>query len=120
MSRVKFDSVNTAAYSPRPNTPAAQWENQIDEVTKQERLKRINALNKLHAAERRQRMMGRVVEILIEERNVKVPNQVMGRTTQGYICYCEGDIDLLRGKLVQVKVHTCQTYYLAGTIVPAP
>eukprot|EP00951_Prasinocladus_malaysianus_P036140 scaffold378174_cov33-Prasinocladus_malaysianus.AAC.1 len=25
---VGFDRVNTAAYSPRPNTPAALWENQ--------------------------------------------------------------------------------------------
>ena len=31
MEEVKFDSVNTAAYSPRPNTPAAVWENQVDD-----------------------------------------------------------------------------------------
>ena len=85
---------------------------------KQERLARINVLNKLHAGERRQRMMGRVVEILVEERNTKVPTQVMGRTTQGYICYCLGDIDDLRGKVVRVLVHTCQTYYLIGDVVP--
>ena len=26
---VGFDRVNTAAYSPRPATPAAEWENQV-------------------------------------------------------------------------------------------
>jgi hypothetical protein len=26
---VGFDRVNTAAYSPRPNTPAAEWDNQV-------------------------------------------------------------------------------------------
>lgn len=26
---VGFDRVNTAAYSPRPNTPAATWPNQV-------------------------------------------------------------------------------------------
>ena len=31
MTRVKFDTVNTASYSPRPNTPAASWANQITE-----------------------------------------------------------------------------------------
>lgn len=118
MSLVKFDSVNTAAYSPRPNTPASVWNNQVDDNVKQERLVRINALNKMHAAERRRRMMGQVVEILVEERNIKVPTQVMGRTTQGYICYCQGDIEELRGKVVRVLVHACQTYYLIGTIVP--
>jgi tRNA-2-methylthio-N6-dimethylallyladenosine synthase len=116
MEEVKFDSVNTAAYSPRPNTPAAEWENQVPDEVKQDRLQRINRLNLLHAAERRARMMGREVEVLIEERNVKVPTQVMGRTTHGYIVYCDGDIDELRGKLVNVKIDVCQTYYLAGTM----
>jgi len=27
--RIGFDRVNTAAYSPRPNTPAAEWDNQV-------------------------------------------------------------------------------------------
>lgn len=26
---IGFDRVNTAAYSPRPNTPAAEWDNQV-------------------------------------------------------------------------------------------
>jgi tRNA-2-methylthio-N6-dimethylallyladenosine synthase len=37
MEAVKFDQLNTAAYSPRPHTPAALWENQLDEATKKER-----------------------------------------------------------------------------------
>lgn len=110
-----FDSVHTAAYSPRPNTPAAIYEDQIDDEVKQGRLQRINKLNLEHASQRRSRMLGRTVEILVEERNVKVPTQVMGRTTHGYIVYCEGDIDKDRGKLVNVEIDTCQTYYLAGT-----
>ena len=59
-------------------------------------------------------MMDRVVEVLVEERNVKVPTQVMGRTTHGYIVYFDGDIDELRGELVNVKIDTCQKFYLAG------
>lgn len=118
MEDVVFDSVNTAAYSPRPNTPAATWENQLTEEVKQDRLARINALNAKHAAQRRGRMLGRQVEILVEERNVRRPTQVMGRTTQGYIVYCEGDIDQLRGQLVNVRIEQCQTYHLVGKIVP--
>lgn len=117
MQEVVFDSVNTAAYSPRPNTPAAVWDNQIDDDVKQERLQRINALNLEHAARRRSRMMGRTVPVLVEERNVKVPTQVMGRTRHGYIVYCNGDIDELRGQTIQVKIETTETYYLAGSMV---
>ena len=59
MEEVKFDTVNTAAYSPRPNTPAATWENQLSEEVKKDRLHRINDLVKKHAHERRSRMLGR-------------------------------------------------------------
>jgi tRNA-2-methylthio-N6-dimethylallyladenosine synthase len=117
MEEVKFDSVNTAAYSPRPNTPAATWDNQVPEGVKVDRLQRINLLVKKHAKERRSRMVGRTVEVLIEERNVRVPTQVMGRTTHGYITYCEGDIEELRGKIVKVKIASYQSFYLAGSVV---
>jgi len=116
MEQVKFDAVNTAAYSPRPNTPAATWESQLTEEVKQDRLRRINDLCDLHAEERRARMMDRVVQVLVEERNVKKPTQVMGRTTHGYIVYFDGDIEELRGELVNVKITRCQRYYLAGEI----
>jgi tRNA-2-methylthio-N6-dimethylallyladenosine synthase len=117
MEEVVFDSVNTAAYSPRPNTPAALWDDQVPEEVKRDRLQRINQLNLKHAAQRRARLMGRTVEVLVEERNVKVPTQVMGRSRHGFIVYCDGNIDELRGKLVNVRVDVCQTYYLAGTVV---
>eukprot|EP00535_Pseudo-nitzschia_heimii_P002918 CAMPEP_0197186982 /NCGR_PEP_ID=MMETSP1423-20130617/14981_1 /TAXON_ID=476441 /ORGANISM="Pseudo-nitzschia heimii, Strain UNC1101" /LENGTH=681 /DNA_ID=CAMNT_0042638435 /DNA_START=106 /DNA_END=2147 /DNA_ORIENTATION=+ len=109
MEEVKFDTVNTAAYSPRPNTPAATWENQIPEEIKKDRLQRINVLVKEHAKERRARMLGRTVEVLVEERNVKVPTQVMGRTRHNYIVYFEGDIDDLQGELVNVEIKQCET-----------
>ena len=117
MEEVKFDSVNTAAYSPRPNTPAATWEDQIPEDIKQERLQRINVLVKAHARERRARIVGRKVEVLVEERNVRVPTQVMGRTRHGYIVYFEGEIDEFQGKLVNVKIEASQSFYLVGTRV---
>ncbi|KAL7488163.1 hypothetical protein ACHAWX_000218 [Stephanocyclus meneghinianus] len=117
MDEVKFDNVNTAAYSPRPNTPAATWENQLSEEVKQDRLQRINEMNLQHATERRARMLGRVVEVLVEERNIKVPTQVMGRTRHGYIVYCDGNINELRGKLVSVEISKTQRYYLSGQIV---
>jgi tRNA-2-methylthio-N6-dimethylallyladenosine synthase len=116
MREVVFDSVNTAAYSPRPGTPAATWDNQVDNEVKQDRLQRINELNKQHAAQRRARMVGRVEEVLLEERNVRVPTQVMGRTRHGYIVYAEGGSELL-GKTVLVRIDTSHTYHLVGTII---
>lgn len=117
MEEVKFDTINTAAYSPRPNTPAATWDNQVTEEIKKDRLHRINVIVKEHAKERRARMLGRTVEVLVEERNVKVPTQVMGRTRHNYIVYFEGNIDELQGELVNVQIEECETFYLSGSRV---
>lgn len=117
METVKFDSVNTAAYSPRPNTPAAEWTNQLDEETKSDRLQRINRLNLQHAGERRARMVGRTEKVLIEGRNVKKPNQVYGRTGHGYIVYFDGMIEELLGAIVDVKILESSTYSLTGEML---
>ena len=118
MRMIKFDNVNTAAYSPRPNTPSAIWENQIDDDVKQDRLQRINKLNKQHAKERRARMMGRTVQVLVEEQNLKHLTQLVGRTSNNYIVYFENnDIETLRGKLVNVKISSTTTYALVGELV---
>jgi tRNA-2-methylthio-N6-dimethylallyladenosine synthase len=79
---IGFDLLNTAAYSPRPGTPAALWENQLSEEVKSDRLQRLNHLVNTKAAERSLRYMGRIEEVLVEDQNPKDPNQVMGRTRQ--------------------------------------
>lgn len=55
---VGFDRVNTAAYSPRPNTPAAQWQDQVADLVKADRLNRLNAVVNEVAEERAQRFTG--------------------------------------------------------------
>lgn len=56
---VGFDRVNTAAYSPRPNTPAAEWGDQVADLVKADRLNRLNAVVNEVAEERAQRFQGR-------------------------------------------------------------
>jgi len=114
MEAVKFDQLNTAAYSPRPHTPAAAWDNQVDEAVKKERLQIINRLAAEHALERRQRYLGRVVEVLVEQRNPKHPAQVKGRNRQGCPVFFDGDIEELKGQLVPVRITEALTYSLVG------
>jgi len=120
METVKFDVVNTAAYSPRPNTPAASWDNQLSEEVKSDRLQRVMRLGKTHALERSQRYIGRTLEVLVEDRNVKQPEQVKGRIDQGRPVYLEGDIEELKGKIVPVEIFDAGAYYLVGKVVGAP
>jgi tRNA-2-methylthio-N6-dimethylallyladenosine synthase len=78
---LQFDMVNTAAYSPRPGTPAALWSNQLSEEVKTDRLQRINHLVSQMAMSRSQRYLDRVESVLVEAQNTKNPDQVLGRTS---------------------------------------
>lgn len=80
IDEIKFDHVNTAAYSPRPNTPAATWPRQLNEDIKVKRLREINSLVENIAKERNQRYKNTSQEILIENINPKDSFQLMGRT----------------------------------------
>jgi tRNA-2-methylthio-N6-dimethylallyladenosine synthase len=109
-----FDLLNTAAYSPRPGTPAALWDNQLSDEVKQDRLQRLNHLVNQNAAARSQRYLGRTEEILVEDANHKNPTQVMGRTRGNRLTFFAGDIESLRGQLVPVKITEIRPFSLTG------
>ncbi|MEO1591353.1 MAG: tRNA (N6-isopentenyl adenosine(37)-C2)-methylthiotransferase MiaB, partial [Cyanobacteria bacterium J06632_22] len=111
---IGFDQLNTAAYSPRPNTPAAIWDSQLDEQTKSDRLQRLNHLVATKAGERSQRYRDRIEEILVEGVNPRNPNQVMGRTRTNRLTFCEGDITELKGQLVPVRITEVRAFSLTG------
>ena len=114
MEQVKFDQLNTAAYSPRPNTPAATREDQVEEDVKEDRLRRINELAGKHALERSEAYVGRVEEVLVEASNAKRQGQVRARTGTNRLVFFEGDIDELMGKFVRVKITGAMAYSLTG------
>lgn len=109
-----FDQLNTAAYSPRPGTPAALWQNQLSEEVKADRLQRLNHLVATKAAERSQRYLGRIEEVLVEDQNPKDPTQVMGRTRGNRLTFFTGEIDQLKGKTIPVKITTVRAFSLTG------
>jgi tRNA-2-methylthio-N6-dimethylallyladenosine synthase len=114
---ISFDLINTAAYSPRPGTPAALWENQLSEEVKSDRLQRLNHLVSQQAQVRSARYAGRIEEILVEEQNTKDPTQVMGRTRGNRLTFFPGDIDRLRGQVVKIKITEIRPFSLTGEVV---
>jgi tRNA-2-methylthio-N6-dimethylallyladenosine synthase len=111
---ISFDLVNTAAYSPRPGTPAAIWDNQLSEEVKSDRLQRLNHLVNQKAAERSQRYLGRIEEILIEGINPKNPNQVMGRTRGNRITFLNENSPELISQVVSLKIIEARPFSLTG------
>lgn len=120
VSEIGFDQLNTAAYSPRPGTPAALWQNQLTEEVKSDRLQRLNHLVSIKAAERSQRYLGRIEEVLVEAQNPKDPTQVMGRTRGNRLTFFSGDIEELKGKTIPVRITTVRAFSLTGTSVATP
>ncbi len=115
---IGFDHLNTAAYSPRPGTPAAVWENQLSEKVKSDRLQRLNHLVETKAAKRSQRYLGRIEEVLVEDQNPKAPSQVMGRTRGNRLTFFPGNIAELKGQLVSVKITDVRAFSLTAERVP--
>jgi tRNA-2-methylthio-N6-dimethylallyladenosine synthase len=113
---IGFDQLNTAAYSPRPGTPAAQWENQLSEEVKSDRLQRLNHLVGMKAAERSARYANRIESVLVEDINPKNPSQVMGRTRGNRLTFFEGNLEELRGKIVDVHITEVRPFSLTGVL----
>jgi len=109
-----FDQLNTAAYSPRPGTPAARWANQLSEQEKADRLQRLNHLVASRAAERSQRYLGQLEHVLVEDQNPKDPSQVMGRTERNRLTFFEGDLAALKGQIVPVRITEARAFSLTG------
>jgi len=120
IAEIGFDQVNTAAYSPRPNTPAATWPNQLSEAVKVERLRELNALVEAKAKERSARYAGRTEEILVEGRNPKDPHQVMGRTRTNRLSFFPGQrpdgTAIQPGELVNVRIEEVRAFSLSGKL----
>jgi tRNA-2-methylthio-N6-dimethylallyladenosine synthase len=114
---VAFDLLNTAAYSPRPGTPAALWDNQLSEEVKSDRLQRLNRLVSVKALTRSQRYLNRIEEVLVEDINSKDTSQLMGRTRGNRLTFFAGDINELKGKIVQVKVTEVRAFSLTGEVL---
>lgn len=118
---IEFDQLNTAAYSPRPGTPSAKWENQLSEEVKSDRLQRLNHLVSTKAAARSRRYLNRTEQVLVEGQNPKDSSQVMGRTRTNRLTFFAGDIEQLQGQQVPVKITDVRAFSLTGEMmVPMP
>jgi len=122
IEEIGFDQVNTAAYSPRPNTPAATWPNQLSEAVKVERLQELNALVERKARQRSARYAGRLEQILVEGTNPKDATQVMGRTRTNRLTFFPGQRpdggSWTPGDLVTVRIEEVRAFSLSGSVSP--
>lgn len=76
---VNYASAFSFKYSPRPGTPGADLENQVDEQIKGERLTRLQALLREQQTGFNANCVGREIDVLLEKRG-KLDGQLIGRS----------------------------------------
>ena len=111
---IRFDKVHVAAYSTRPGTIAhRKMEDDVSVEEKQARLKAIEELQESIVADINGKMLGQIVEVLVEGRQ---RGQWQGRTRSNKLVFFPHDADVL-GELVNVSVEKTSPWSLQGTVL---
>jgi tRNA-2-methylthio-N6-dimethylallyladenosine synthase len=112
--QVKFDQIFNFKYSPRPNTPAATMENQIDSEVGTRRLNELIELHKTHQDELMDNCLGKTMKVLFED--LKPNNEIMGYSDNFIQVFVKGSEELL-GKIVDVKITKASRTSLKGEVI---
>ena len=102
-------------YSPRPGTPAAKFENQIDEDIKQERLATLLKLQDGITNEYNRSLIGKTLHVMPEKTADRHAGQIIGRSDGGRTVHFLGSSDLL-GSTVPVTITDVTGNTLLGVI----
>jgi tRNA-2-methylthio-N6-dimethylallyladenosine synthase len=102
MKKVEFADQFSFIFSVRPETKAASFCDSVSQKEKQERLSRLQALQKQLTLARNKSFIGSIQKVLVEGRS-KRGDQLFGRTDGNRIVNFSGDISLV-GNFVSVKI----------------
>lgn len=121
IKEIRFDRMGVFTYSQEEDTPAADFEDQIDEDTKEERRERLMELQQRISLEENQKKIGNILEVIIEgydEENY----MYFGRSRGDSIgidsrVYVAAEDELNPGDIVKVEVLDASEYDLTAKTV---
>lgn len=118
---LEFDRLGAFTYSPEEDTPAATFEDQIDEEVKEDRQADIMELQQEIAFDKAEEMIGREVLVMIEGK-VADENAYVGRTYRDApnvdgLIFINTDVELISGDFAKVKVTGALDYDLIGELM---
>ncbi len=115
VERVQYASAYSFAYSPRPGTPAATDDNQVEDAVKNERLQRLQALLRHQQNTFNASCIGMEMDVLLD-RTGKYEGQVMGKSPYMQSVHVKNAPEL-HGKYVTVKVVASYLNSLAAEVL---
>jgi tRNA-2-methylthio-N6-dimethylallyladenosine synthase len=126
LEEIRFDVVHVAAYSMRPGTVAARWEDDVPLAEKKRRLHAVEELQADIALVLNQQHIGNIEEILVEDTNVTHERQQWkGRNRANkWVFFPQPDeaeasgLSTIRpGHLVKVRIERATAWSLQGCAV---
>ena len=115
---VRFDTMFSFKYSPRPNTRAGGFDDDVPSEEKQERLLALHALADEMTAFAWKEDLGREREVLVEKKG-REQGQLMGRTRKNRIVNFTYDeaMNISTGDFVVVRIEEVMPHSLRGRAV---
>ena len=120
LEQVRFDSLFTFIYSPRPGTPAARMEDPYTREQKQARFDRLLEVQNRISAEKHREYVGRVMRVLTDGTGKAKDGrpETTARTDGGRLVHIPGHLPV--GEFLQVKITDSTTWALTGEITDGP
>jgi tRNA-2-methylthio-N6-dimethylallyladenosine synthase len=121
LNEIRFDVVHVAAYSVRPGTVAARWEDDVPLNEKKRRLHAVEELQATIALEINEHYLGRLEEVLVEEDNLSHGRrQWKGRNRANKLVFFpqpEKESSIQPRDLVNVQIERTTPWSLQGCVV---
>jgi tRNA-2-methylthio-N6-dimethylallyladenosine synthase len=112
--QVSFASTFSFKYSPRPGTPGAEREDQIDDEIKRERLARLQDLVEAQRQTFNASTVGRTVGVLFEKPG-RHAGQIAGKSPYMQAVHVNGEVELI-GRVAPVTIVAAGSNSLAGRL----
>ncbi|HEX9897890.1 MAG TPA: tRNA (N6-isopentenyl adenosine(37)-C2)-methylthiotransferase MiaB [Candidatus Methylomirabilis sp.] len=117
MEAVGFDGCFAFKFSPRPGTPAAEFSDQVTESVRAARLSRVLELQRRLSLQQNRRLMGQVVEVLVDrDLSKRDSGLAAGRTRQNKIVHFRGG-EVEEGNMVSVEITEATSHHLKGVLI---
>ena len=116
VGEARFDSAFMFIYSPRPGTPAATMDDQVDPGAASERFGRLADLQRTISLERNEELVGSTVEVLVEGPSRKDPTLVTARTRTNKVVHMPGEF--APATFLDVELLRAAPSHLIGRVTP--
>ena len=110
---VDYEGAFTFIYSPREGTPAAKYNDQIDEKTSHDRLDRLHDVINAGYLKGNKRFENKVVKVLVDGTSKNDSNILCGYSEHNKLVNFKGNKDHI-GTIVNVKITEAKTWFLIG------